>query len=1129
MPTRTEVVISIGEVLECLPPGKSFRRKRYNSFDANQALDLEAGNLENVAPLCAAAAARCDSALLGMKSRENGVQDSELEPKVLTIRRKTRGSEDGSRKMSSDQPDEDDDEVTFNPETVSAFAENGAGLANGTDDSGAKPKNKRKSSAEKFLEDNASYFQLEVLPAKTRSSKVFECNGEPEPDTSELAQPSVPASKVDEPADYHNSFLDFLKSKRARGKDDMDDEDETNNGERSRKMAGPTDEEARGKARRRVPSACLNQSPSRSDSEDSFRPPRSRSQMSRARSRNRVRSRSNDFSASESETDTEKVCSKRKRSKIALKCAESSDDESASEGSVTKSTRSRSTAELAASPSPGKRSRRSELDKLLEAVDTSFHFETAAAAAKRMSGSQELGPLEIDVSDSNMDSADEDDVSSAVAVDRMTPTPTIQSPAKKKEASDRLKSEEKKKRKHCGSETPEEEGKRKRKKKVNSGNLLKTYSPRASKKITKDVDSEEEVDEVANVWDGWESLNETLAAIDGNPVELENLHFSFEVAPHRESWFQTYSRQDQGEDIVFYPESKTFPFCLPYELPYSTFMPHKPEVKIEEKTKKKTGKAQEELPETARKGKRKKVSECESTDSENNKKGKTKFGPKTEHLLDLQPRVSPRCHASTKAILHGGPLTDEELAEALLIQDERDLHFASFSFLSQDETSNDSMSSANTKHLKRENLHDYLQIQTSMERFLRTTQDSADVESGTTSSPTSSLTACGASAKDKSDKVTVPTRSRISSAELLKNMKDKGKKKREKTNNAELIIDEYVADNVDAILLDCLEEELPTIPFDSVSETLSLLDTYQSCNSMNVCNSRWLRPSRPSILGNSSDGQRMMKKSAIPFKPKRLVIYKEDLPGFKYDNDIEAEKLPVSKRILAKSAKRGDSEEVEATTPTTTKKETLKAVKKVAKKEVFIARKSKPDCKVEPAKPTNPKMTDIEKAESDADNVSESSTSSSVARKKLKKKLNKTGFPSQKKKNKLAVKTEQVLKKKKPKEDLKKKPDSSHSPRSPATTSRPKLSKSSKKVKLDKFVTKSKNSKCSKLSTVQRAPASHLGRRSTTLKSKNYSELESDTESLFEAKVPYRSPHIKSLMKQKGVSSKQKSSKRKST
>ena len=44
------------------------------------------------------------------------------------------------------------------------------------------------------------------------------------------------------------------------------------------------------------------------------------------------------------------------------------------------------------------------------------------------------------------------------------------------------------------------------------------------------------------------------------------------------------------------------------------------------------------------------VSESESTDSENNKKGKNKLGPKTDHLLDLQPRISPRCHASTKVI-----------------------------------------------------------------------------------------------------------------------------------------------------------------------------------------------------------------------------------------------------------------------------------------------------------------------------------------------------------------------------------------------------------------------------------------------------------------------------------------------
>ena len=80
-----------------------------------------------------------------------------------------------------------------------------------------------------------------------------------------------------------------------------------------------------------------------------------------------------------------------------------------------------------------------------------------------------------------------------------------------------------------------------------------------------------------------------MAATDSLPVEVNKLHFSFESTPHHESWFQTYSRQDQGEDVVFYPESKSFPFILPYELPYSTFMPYKPEGKLDENSKKKKG------------------------------------------------------------------------------------------------------------------------------------------------------------------------------------------------------------------------------------------------------------------------------------------------------------------------------------------------------------------------------------------------------------------------------------------------------------------------------------------------------------------------------------------------------------
>ena len=96
-------------------------------------------------------------------------------------------------------------------------------------------------------------------------------------------------------------------------------------------------------------------------------------------------------------------------------------------------------------------------------MDTSFHFETAAAAAKRISGSQELGPLEIDVSDSNLESGDEKEIDS-----------------------------KNKKRKHGESET-EPEGKRKKKKNT-SGNLLTTFSPRSTKKstnVTKDSDHDE--------------------------------------------------------------------------------------------------------------------------------------------------------------------------------------------------------------------------------------------------------------------------------------------------------------------------------------------------------------------------------------------------------------------------------------------------------------------------------------------------------------------------------------------------------------------------------------------------------------------------------------------------------------
>ena len=64
-------------------------------------------------------------------------------------------------------------------------------------------------------------------------------------------------------------------------------------------------------------------------------------------------------------------------------------------------------------------------------------------------------------------------------------------------------------------------------------------------------------------------LSEALKRVDGSEIEVSSIDYSFEKTPFRESWFQTYSRQDQGDEILFYYEHKSFP--LPYEMPMNTF------------------------------------------------------------------------------------------------------------------------------------------------------------------------------------------------------------------------------------------------------------------------------------------------------------------------------------------------------------------------------------------------------------------------------------------------------------------------------------------------------------------------------------------------------------------------------
>ncbi len=246
--------------------------------------------------------------------------------------------------------------------------------------------------------------------------------------------------------------------------------------------------------------------------------------------------------------------------------------------------------------SPGKRARRSELSKLLEAVDTSFHFETAAAAAKRLSDNQsDLGPLEIDVSDSNIGSDDEtshsrvnnDDTNEEVVDDAENDPEEPASVVTTKKGKGR-------KRKHTDIEGAKEKNAKRR---ANKGNLLKTMSPSNERSRSFHLEQDfEDVDALAKSTEALDAIEEKLGQTDGSPVNLEELYVSFECPPQREAWFQTYSRQDRGDDIVYYPESKIFPFALPYELPLSTFLPQRPEIKGEGKAGGKSDKRELDIP-----------------------------------------------------------------------------------------------------------------------------------------------------------------------------------------------------------------------------------------------------------------------------------------------------------------------------------------------------------------------------------------------------------------------------------------------------------------------------------------------------------------------------------------------------
>ena len=420
------------------------------------------------------------------------------------------------------------------------------------------------------------------------------------------------------------------------------------------------------------------------------------------------------------------------------------------------------------------------------------------------------------------------------------------------------------------------------------------------------------------VWEGWDKLNDDLDNVTDSPVEINKLHFSFETVPLKESWFLTYQRQDRGDEIVFYPTSTSNPFLLPYQMPYSAFLLNKP-LKKENDASNEHSKASSpvrQLGEPGRKGERKKsefvasleteiflflfsVSDCESTDSsEELRRGRAgrpskmeKLGRAAAHLMESNYRVSPRCHASTKSLgITGNAQGDiEDLEDFHIMQDEKELNYSSLpSFLPREETSNDSFcssSAASRGTVRTESLSELISLSKSLDSMLQ------DPEELAKPNPEAS----------KAAKLP-PTRSRVSSDQLLSPKKTKKKKKGSVDGPGYEPLDQLVADNVDPVLLDCLEDELPTVPGPLLEPVLSspleLLETYSLCRSMKECNSRWLRPNNHQSI--SSARKEAKKKIFDPNKPRKIIIYKDDLPGFSLDADLEDEKLPVSKRGSSK-------------------------------------------------------------------------------------------------------------------------------------------------------------------------------------------------------------------------------------
>ncbi len=344
----------------------------------------------------------------------------------------------------------------------------------------------------------------------------------------------------------------------------------------------------------------------------------------------------------------------------------------------------------------------------------------------------------------------------------------------------------------------------------------------------------------------FQSLQQKLDFVDDNPIDVDEMLFSFEKRPLNEVWFQTYSRQDAGDEILYYPETKWFP--LPYEMPSTTFYPSKGKKKLQRSfvsSVEPSGTATPVEEPLASKKKKTRVSEVKSnrkdskassTDSDCSAVRRAsgilaRLGSKLVSSLlgGESARKSPRGHASTKALLNNtNPLADEEEEEEEAEDENIDASAAAGAAV-LDEASNDS-TIFKKKRLKQpptaESMTDLVMLSSSLDTFLREVdpQLMTDVE----------------------EEHDIPQRLLTQKRKKRRRSSGRHAMARQAVIPAEDPMDRLVASNVDPVLLDCLEDETPSVAIDDDvpgSTPFELLAGFATCDSMAKCEGagRWLR------------------------------------------------------------------------------------------------------------------------------------------------------------------------------------------------------------------------------------------------------------------------------------------------